>query len=100
MASRMVTSYGPQAAQTNEKPPLESSLNLTLMQHLRDEELEPREVHAHLKVEPLRAWYYRISPNFRTLVILLQFITLLVMNPRPFVKVVTKLKILLSSHGL
>ncbi len=26
----------------------------------------------HLEVEPLRAWYYRISPNFRTLVILLQ----------------------------
>jgi hypothetical protein len=28
-------------------------------------------VHARLKVEPLRAWYYHISPNFRTLVILL-----------------------------
>ncbi len=27
---------------------------------------------AHLEVEPLRAWYYRISPNSRTLVILLQ----------------------------
>jgi hypothetical protein len=27
---------------------------------------------AYLEVEPLRAWYYRISPNFRTLVILLQ----------------------------
>jgi len=29
-------------------------------------------VHACLKVNPPRAWYYRISPNFRTLVILLQ----------------------------
>jgi len=29
-------------------------------------------VHARLEVEPLRAWYYRISPNSRTLVILLQ----------------------------
>jgi hypothetical protein len=29
-------------------------------------------VHARLEVEPLRAWYYRISLNFRTLVILLQ----------------------------
>jgi hypothetical protein len=29
-------------------------------------------VRARLEVEPLRAWYYRISPNFRTLVILLQ----------------------------
>ncbi len=27
---------------------------------------------ARLEVEPPRAWYYRISPNFRTLVILLQ----------------------------
>ncbi len=27
---------------------------------------------ARLEVDPLRAWYYRISPNFRTLVILLQ----------------------------
>ncbi len=27
---------------------------------------------ARLEVEPLRAWYYRISPNSHTLVILLQ----------------------------
>jgi hypothetical protein len=27
---------------------------------------------ACLEVEPLQVWYYRISPNFRTLVILLQ----------------------------
>jgi hypothetical protein len=72
MASRMVISYGPQAAQANEEPLLESSLDLTLTQHLRDEEPEPREVRARLEIEPLRAWYYRISPNSRTLVILLQ----------------------------
>jgi hypothetical protein len=29
-------------------------------------------VRARLEVEPLRAWYYCISPNSRTLVILLQ----------------------------
>jgi len=29
-------------------------------------------VRAHLEVDPLQAWYYRISPNFRTLMILLQ----------------------------
>jgi hypothetical protein len=29
-------------------------------------------VRAHLEVDPPQAWYYRISPNFRTLVILLQ----------------------------
>jgi hypothetical protein len=72
MASRTATSYGPQAAQANEEPPSESSLDLTLMQHPRDEEPEPREVHARLEVEPPRTWYYRISPNSRTLVILLQ----------------------------
>jgi hypothetical protein len=72
MASRMVTSYGPQATQTNEKQPQESSLDLTLTQHPRDEEPEPWEVCARFEVEPPRAWYYRISPNSRTLVILLQ----------------------------
>jgi len=72
MASRTVTSYGPQAAKANEEPPSKSSLDLTLMQHPCDEELEPREVRARLEIEPLRAWYYRISPNSHTLVILLQ----------------------------
>ncbi len=72
MASRTVTSYGPQAAQVNEGSPSESSLDLTLTHHPRDEELEPREVRARFEVEPPRTWYYRISPNSRTLVILLQ----------------------------
>jgi hypothetical protein len=45
---------------------------LTLTQHPRDEELEPWEVCTRLEVEPPRAWYYRIPPNSRTLVILLQ----------------------------
>jgi hypothetical protein len=68
----MVSSYGSQAAQANEEPPPESSLDLTLTQHPRDEEPELREVRARLEVEPPRAWYYRIFPNSRTLVILLQ----------------------------
>jgi hypothetical protein len=72
MASRMVTSYGLQVAQANEESPPESFLDLTLTQHPRDEEPEPQEVCVRLEVEPPRAWYYRISPNFRTLVILLQ----------------------------
>jgi hypothetical protein len=55
MASRIVTFYGPQAAQANEELPSESSLDLSQMQHPRDEELEPREVRARLEVEPLRA---------------------------------------------
>ncbi len=56
----------------NEELPPESSLNLTLTQHLRDEEPKPQEVCARLEVEPLQAWYYRISPNSHTLMILLQ----------------------------
>jgi hypothetical protein len=72
MASRMVTSYRPQAAQANEKLASKSSLDLTLTQHPRDEDPAPREVRTCLEIDPLRAWYYRISPNSRTLVILLQ----------------------------
>jgi hypothetical protein len=72
MASRTITSYGLQDAQANEEPPPESSLDLTLTQHPRDEEPEPKEVRARFEVEPPQAWYYRISPNSRTLVILLQ----------------------------
>jgi hypothetical protein len=72
MMSRTIVSYGPQAAQANEEPPPESSLDLTLTQHPRDEEPEPREVRARVEVKPPRAWYYRIFPNSRTLVILLQ----------------------------
>jgi hypothetical protein len=45
---------------------------LTLTQHPHDEEPEIRKVCLRLKVEPPRAWYYRISPNSLTLVILLQ----------------------------
>ncbi len=55
MASRMVSSYEPQAAQVNEEPPPKSSLNLTLTQHLRDEKPELREVRARLEIEPPRA---------------------------------------------
>jgi hypothetical protein len=72
MALRIITSYGLQAAQVNEEPPSESSLDLTLTQHPHDEEPEPREVCARLEVEPPRAWYYRISSNSLTLMILLQ----------------------------
>ncbi len=53
MVSHMVTSYGPKAAQANEEPPLESSLDLTLTQHPRDEEPKIQEVHAHFEIEPL-----------------------------------------------
>jgi hypothetical protein len=68
----MATSYGLQTAQVNKEFPLKSSLDLTLMQHPHDEDPEPQEVHLRLQVEPLRAWYYRISLNSHTVVILLQ----------------------------
>jgi hypothetical protein len=72
MVLRTATSYGRQATQVDVEPPSESFLDLTLTQPLYDEEPEPREVRARLEVEPPRAWYYRISSNSRTLVILLQ----------------------------
>jgi hypothetical protein len=72
MALRMVTSYRPQIAQMNEKPTSKSSLDLTLTQHPHDEDPALRKVCARLELDPPQAWYYRISPNFCTLVILLQ----------------------------
>jgi hypothetical protein len=56
----------------NEESPRKSSLDLTLIQHPCDENLKPQEVRPHLEVEPPQAWYYCISPNSCTLVILLQ----------------------------
>ncbi len=72
MVLRMATSYGPQITQVNEEPAPESSLDLVLTQHLCDGDPNLKEVCVHLEVDPPRAWYYRISSNFRTLVILLQ----------------------------
>jgi hypothetical protein len=42
------------------------------MQHPHDENPEPWEVRARFEIEPPWAWYYHISPNSHTLVILLQ----------------------------
>jgi hypothetical protein len=72
MALRMAMSYEPEAAQVNEKSAPETSLDLTLTQCPRDEDPKLRKVHVRLEVQPLRPWYYHISPNFCTLVILLQ----------------------------
>ncbi len=56
----------------NEKLPWELSLNLTLTQHLRDEDRKLWELHPCFKIEPPRAWYYQISLNSCTLASLLQ----------------------------
>jgi hypothetical protein len=100
MVSRTATSYEPQAVHANEEPPSESSLDLTLTQHPRDEEPEPREVRACLEVEPPRAWYYRISPNSRILVLLLQVDLASGDEPEIVRESCYKPKTLLSSHGL
>jgi len=72
MASHMAMFYGLQAAQVNEELTPKSSLYLTLMQDLRDGDPKPQKVRVRLEVDPPWAWYYHISPNSRTLVILLQ----------------------------
>jgi hypothetical protein len=56
----------------NEELALKSSLNLTLTRHLCDEDQKSREVCTHLEIDPPRAWYYYIFPNYPTLIILLQ----------------------------
>jgi hypothetical protein len=76
------------------------SLDLTLTQHLRDEKPEPWKVRACLEVKPPRAWYYCISPNSRTLVILLQVDLASGDELETICEVVTKLNILLFLHGL
>jgi hypothetical protein len=43
-----------------------------LTQHPCDEKPELREVRDRFEIDSPRAWYYHISPNSRTLVILLQ----------------------------
>jgi len=72
MALCMAMSYGPQATQVNEKPALESFLDLTLTQHFCDEDPKSQDVCIHFEVDPLRTWYYSIFSNFYILVILLQ----------------------------
>jgi hypothetical protein len=51
----MAMSYGLQVAQVNEEPALESFLNLTLMQHPRDEDPKLQKVRICLEVNPLQA---------------------------------------------
>jgi hypothetical protein len=51
MASHMATSYEPQVMQMNEDLAPKSSLDLTLMWHLRDEDPTSREVCIHLEVD-------------------------------------------------
>ncbi len=72
MASHMITFYKFQTAQVNEESLWESSLNLTLIQHPCDEDPKLQKLCPHLEIEPFRAWYYRISPNFHILMILLK----------------------------
>jgi hypothetical protein len=55
MASCMATSYELQVVQANEESALESSLDLMLTQHPRDEEPKSREVCARLEVNSPRA---------------------------------------------
>ncbi len=84
----------------NEKSPPESSLDLTLMQHLCDEDSEPQKVHISLEVEPPQAWYYRIFLNSCTLMILLQIDPASGHEPETVYGGCSKLKTFLSLHGL
>jgi hypothetical protein len=54
MVSRMVMSYEPQVAQVNEELASESSLDLTLTQHPRDEDLNRERWALFLKLIPFK----------------------------------------------
>jgi hypothetical protein len=49
--SHVITFYKPQIAQMIEELPLESSLDLTLIQHLHDENPKLQKVHYCLEIE-------------------------------------------------
>jgi hypothetical protein len=83
----------------NEEPALELFLNLTLTQHPRDEP-ESWKVRVRLEVDSLRAWYYRIPPILTPWWICCKLTSLLAMNLKSCMKVVTRLKTPSSSHGL
>jgi hypothetical protein len=57
-------------------------------------------VRVHLEVEPPQAWYYRISPNSHTLVILLQVDPASGDQPKTIYEGCYEIKNILSSHGL
>jgi len=52
MVLRMITFYGLQATQMNEKTPRKLFVDLTLTQHPHDEDLEPQKVCFCFKVNP------------------------------------------------
>ncbi len=52
MASCMTTFYGPQVTEVKEELVSKSSLDLSLMQHPRDEDPKSREVCAHFEIDP------------------------------------------------
>jgi hypothetical protein len=101
MVSCMVTFYGPQVTQANEEPPPKSSLDLTLthnilmMKNLKFKrcafilKLNPFEPGTIISLWTLTPWWSCCKST-----------SLLVTNLKLSMKVVTKLKILLSSHGL
>ncbi len=102
VASRTVTSYGPQAAQANEEPPPKSSLDLTLTQHLvmKMKNSNFERCVLVLKLNPLEPGIIVFLRTPAPWWSCCKSTLLLVTNPRLFTKVVTKLKILLSLHGL
>jgi hypothetical protein len=100
MASRMATSYRPQVAQVNEEPPLESSLDLTLMHILSMKIPNLERCTLVLKLNPLEPGTIVFLRTLAPWSTCCKSTSLLMMNPKPFMKVIMKLKILISSHGL
>ncbi len=100
MASHIATSYGPQIAQVNEELLLTSSLDLTMMQHLMMKILNLERCAFILKLKPLELGIIIFLQTLAPWSFCCKSISLQVMNSKPSMKVVTKLKIFLSLHGL
>jgi hypothetical protein len=92
MVSHTITSHGPQITKMNEKLLWGSSLNLTLTQHPRDDDLI-------LKLNPLELGIIGFFKIFIPWWVYCKSTLLLMMNPNPFAKVLIKSMTLRFSHG-
>jgi hypothetical protein len=84
----------------NEEPILESSLDLTLTHHPRDENPKPWKVHIHLELIPLKLGIITFFWTFAPWWFYCKSTPLLVMNLKLSVKIITRLKTPLILHGL
>jgi hypothetical protein len=100
MALWMTTFYGPQVAQINEDSPMKSSLIWQWHNILVMKIPNRKRCAIILKLNPVELGIIAFFQTLAPWSFCCKSISLLVMNLKSYVKVVTKLKTLLSLHGL